>query len=102
MNVTVWETGSLAIQLSSSSQEYLESREKEVVSIMISLFDEEQIMDVFVKDRVREAKKERDFETAERMIKMGDFTLEQIAKCIPGLTMEELEELETEVSKIAL
>jgi hypothetical protein len=32
---------------------YLESKEKEVVTIMMSLFDEEQIMKIYVKDSKR-------------------------------------------------
>ena len=48
-------------------REYLAQREKEVVTIMMSLFDEEQIMKSFIRsERHDEAR-----ETAERMIKMG-------------------------------
>jgi hypothetical protein len=77
-------------------KEYLESREKEVVTIMMSLFDEEQIMDVFLRDRDRE----RDKETAKRMIQRGKMTLDEISDYVPGLSMEELEQIEAEVMNL--
>ena len=74
-------------------KEYLAQREKEVVTIMMSLFDEEQIMKSFIKsERHDEAK-----ETAERMIKMGKLSLEEIAECVPSLSIDELKELEAEI-----
>ncbi len=72
-------------------RDYLVQREKEVVTIMMSLFDEEQIMKSFIKsERHDEAR-----ETAERMIKMGKLSLEEIALCVPSLSFDELKELET-------
>jgi len=74
-------------------KEYLAQREKEVVTIMMSLFDEEQIMKSFIRsERHDEAK-----ETAERMIKMGKLSLEEIAECVPSLSIDELKELEAEI-----
>ncbi len=46
-------------------REYLAQREKEVVTIMMSLFDEEQILKSFI----RSERHDTDRETAERMIK---------------------------------
>ena len=78
-------------------REYLLDREKEVVTIMMSLFDEEQIMKSFIKsERHDEAR-----ETAERMIKKGKMTLEEIADYVPSLSFEELKELETEIMQLA-
>jgi hypothetical protein len=82
-------------------REYLESREKEVVTIMMSLFDEEQIMDIFIKDRTREAKKEVQIETAKRMIQKGKMTLDEILDYVPELSMEELEQIQAEVTNLA-
>ncbi len=77
-------------------REYLLDREKEVVSIMMSLFDEEQILKSFIRserhDEVRE--------TAERMIKMGKLSLDEIALCVPSLSLNELRELEAEVMQL--
>ena len=77
--------------------EYLAQREKEVVTIMMSLFDEEQIMKSFIRsERHDEAR-----ETAERMIKMGKLSLDEIALCVPSLSLDELKELEAEVMQLA-
>ena len=38
-----------------------------------------------------------DIETAERMIKDGELSLEKIARYIPSLSMDELRELEAEI-----
>ncbi len=78
-------------------REYLLEREKEVVTIMKSLFDEEQIMKSFIKsERHEEAR-----ETAERMIKIGKLSLDEIALCVPSLSLDELRELEAEVMQLA-
>ena len=76
--------------------EYLAKREKEVVTIMMSLFDEEQIMKSFIKSERHDA----DRETAERMIKDGEMSLEKIARYVPSVTMEELKEIAAEVMQI--
>ena len=77
-------------------REYLLDREKEVVTIMMSLFDEEQIMKSFIKsERHDEAR-----ETAERMIRDGEMSLEKIARYVPSLSMEELKEIEAEVMQL--
>ena len=77
--------------------EYLLDREKEVVTIMMSLFDEEQIMKSFIRSERHDA----DRETAERLIKKGKMTLEDIAECVPSLSLEELRELEAEIMQLA-
>jgi len=78
-------------------REYLLEREKEVVTIMMSLFDEEQITKSFIKSERHDA----DRETAERMIKKGKMSLEEIADYVPSLSFEELKELEAEVMQLA-
>ena len=78
-------------------REYLAQREKEVVTIMMNLFDEEQIMKSFIRsERHDEAR-----ETAERLIKKGKMTLEDIADCVPSLSFDELKEIEAEVMQLA-
>ena len=77
-------------------REYLEQREKEVVTIMMSLFDEEQIIKSFIKsERHDEAR-----ETAERMIKMGKLSLDEISLYVPSLSFDELRELEARVMQL--
>ncbi len=82
-------------------KEYLFEREKEVVTIMMSLFDNEQIMKSFIRSERHEAAQESARETAKRMIKMGKLSLDEIALCVPSLSLDELRELETEVMQLA-
>lgn len=77
-------------------KQYLSSKEVEVVTIMMSLFDDEQIMRTYEKDLKRETERE----TVERMIKDGELSLEKIARYVPALSMEELQELEAEVMQL--
>lgn len=89
-------------------REYLLDKEKEVVTIMMSLFDEEQIMEMHIKGKQREAaekaakkaEKKAARETAERMLKLGKLSLEDIAECVPSLSFEELKELEAKVKQL--
>lgn len=81
-------------------KEYLESREEEVVDIMMTLFDNEQILKAYTKDiedhtTRREAKK-----TAERMIRDGEMPLEKIARYVPSLSMDDLKELEASIMQL--
>ena len=77
-------------------REYLAQREKEVVTIMMSLFDEEQIMKSFIRSERHDA----DVETAKRLLKMGKLSFEEIASGT-GLTIEEVKELEADVLQLA-
>jgi hypothetical protein len=52
-------------------KEYLESREKEVVDIMMTLFDDEYILKTYVEEERKDAKMEEKKETALRMAKKG-------------------------------
>ena len=82
-------------------KEYLMSREVEVVMIMMSLFDDEQIMRTYLRDAANTAAYEADRSTAERLIKMGKLSLEDIADCVPSLSFDELKEIEAEVMQLA-
>ena len=64
---------------------------------MMNLFDDEQIMKTYAKD----IEKETERKTAERMIKKGKMTLEEIADYIPTLSFDELKEIEAEVMQLA-
>jgi hypothetical protein len=76
---------------------YLENRKREVVTIMKSLFDEDEILDMYVKDKQREAAREAARETARVLIKMNKMSIGEIAECIPALSIDELREIESEV-----
>ena len=81
-------------------REYLLDREKEVVSIMMSLFDEEQIMKSFIRSERYEAAQENARETAIRMIKAGKMSLEDIAD-YTELPLDLVKDLQSEVMQLA-
>ena len=78
-------------------REYLLDREKEVVTIMMSLFDEEQIMKSFIKSERHDTERAM----AEQLIRKGKMTLEEIADCVSTLSFDELKEIETEIMQLA-
>jgi hypothetical protein len=82
-------------------KEYLENREQEVVDIMMTLFDDEQILKAYAKDIEDNTAKETERKTVERMIKKGKMTLEEIAGCVPALSLDELRQIEARVMKLA-
>jgi len=64
---------------------------------MMSLFDEEKIMGNYGKSE----RHEEAWETAERLIKKGKMSLEDIAECVPTLSFDELVEIEEKVMQLA-
>ena len=65
--------------------------------MMMTLFDDEQILKAYAKDIKNDAARE----TAIEMIKDGEMSLEKIARYVPSLSMEELKELQVEVLQLA-
>lgn len=82
-------------------KEYLESKEQEVVDIMMTLFDDEQILKAYAKDIEDNKEKETERKTAERLIKKGKMSLVEIADCVPTLSFDELKKLEAEIMRPA-
>ena len=96
-------------------KEYLESREKEVVDIMSTLFDEEWILQIHIENRVKEAAeraarkaakaaakaatKKQGEEAAEKMLKTGKLTIEEIADCLTGLSVEDVERIKEKLEQ---
>jgi DNA-binding NarL/FixJ family response regulator len=86
----------------------LESKEKEVTTIMMSLFDEEQILTMYVKDKQNEAAEKATRVTAKatskdaaiRLLKKG-LSIDDIAECLPQLSYDELRQIEAEVMSLA-
>ena len=78
-------------------KQYLSSKEVEVVTIMMSLFDDEQIMKSFIKSERHDTEKAM----AEQLIRKGKMTLEEIADCVSSLSFDELKEIEGEVMQLA-
>lgn len=64
-----------------------------------------KLMEDMRNEAAREAAKEAELrsakETAERLIKKGKMTLEEIAECVPLLSVDELREMEMKVMQLA-
>ena len=69
-------------------KEYLERKEQEVVDMLMELYDQEEVMRSYMESEKYDAAKE----IAQRLLKMGKFSIEDIAVG-SGLTLEEVEEL---------
>ena len=101
-------------------REYLISREKEVITIMTSLFDKERIMEIYAKDMAREAAKEAAKEAAEEaakeatkkatnevtkknaalLLRKGRVSIDELAEFFPELSQDDIKELEEEVFQL--
>ena len=74
-------------------REYLLDREKEVLTIMMSLFDEEQIMKSFIRSERHEAAQDKVKEKAILMLQKGKISVDEIQTFFPELSVEEIEEV---------
>ncbi len=79
--------------------EYLSSKESEVVSIMMVLYDEEEIMRSYVESERHDARYDEKVETAKRFLQMKKLSYDDIAVG-SGLTIEEVEELADELQPV--
>lgn len=75
-------------------REFLVSREKEVISIMMTLFDNEWILQAYVANEKKEAAEKTARKAAENMLKMGKLSVEEIAGCFAELSVEDVQEIE--------
>ncbi len=73
-------------------KEYLSSREKEVVDMLMELYDEQEVIRSYVESEKYEAENATKIATARRLLKMGKLSIEEIAEG-SGLTAEEVERL---------
>ena len=84
-------------------REYLLDREKEVVSIMMSLFDEEEVIRSYIKsercEAAQEAEQNKAKKTAVRMIKAGKMSLEDIAD-YTELSLDLVKDLQSEILQL--
>ncbi len=81
-------------------KEYLESKEQEVVDIMMTLFDDEQVLEVYAKDIDDNATHREAIENARIMLKNGRITVEEIPSFFPKLSLEDAKKLEAEVMQL--
>ena len=70
--------------------EYLSGREKEVVDIMMTLFNEEYILKTYVESREKEASEKTKIGTAQKLYKKGN-TIEDIADTL-DVSVKEVEQ----------
>ena len=68
----------------------------EVITIVMNLFDEEQIMKMYAKDIEKEAA----IKKAKLMLKKGRITIEEMSEFFPELTDEDVKEIEAEVMQL--
>lgn len=72
--------------------EYLSSKEKEVVDIMMVLYDEEEIMKSYVESERHDARQDEKIEAAKRMLEDGILSVDRIAQ-YSGLSIEVVKRL---------
>ncbi len=82
-------------------REYLEDREKEVVSIMMSLYDEEEVMRSYIKSERYEEAQKTTKDNARRLLKLGKIEINEISDCFPNLSDSDIKELEVEFMQLA-
>ena len=70
---------------------------------MKCLFDQEEVMEMYVRDERKEAARKKEsemaLETAARMIRDGEMSLEKIAYYLPSLSIDKLKKLEEEIMR---
>jgi hypothetical protein len=77
-------------------KEYLESRESEVISIMMSLFEQGEVVDTYVEDRINEAAR-----SMARDMLVDGFSIEDIAK-YTKLSVEDVEDVRAELKNLKM
>lgn len=82
-------------------KKYLEGRESEVVDIMFTLFSQEEVWDMQMRSREKEAAEKAAVETmkatAKKMIREGKLKMGEVAEFFPDLSGEDVAEVEGEM-----
>ncbi len=73
-------------------KDYLESREQEVLDMLMELYDQEEVIKSYVESEKYEAENAIKMETAKRMLEDGTFSMDKIAK-FSDLPIEVVREL---------
>ena len=81
-------------------REYLENKEGEVIDIMMTLFDEEEIMKTYLEAYAEDIKSDEARQTAKIMLKNRRIQVEEIPVFFPKLTLEDAKELEAEITQM--
>jgi hypothetical protein len=64
---------------------------------MMAMYDEKEILLSYIESEKYEASKEAAKESAIQLLKMGKLSIEEIAKCVPALSVEEISALQEEL-----
>ena len=75
-------------------KEYLEEREKEVVSIMLAMYDEKEILLDYIESERYEAEKQADKRAAAKMLQAGKLSVEEIVQFFPNLSSDDIKDLQ--------
>ena len=66
---------------------------------MTTLFSDEYVLEAYAKEIADKTAYREARETAERFIKKGQMSLENIADCIPSLSLDELKKIAAEITQ---
>ena len=66
----------------------------------MTLFDDEQILKAYTKDIENSKERETERKAAKRMIKKGKMSLEEILEYVPSMSLDELRELEAQITQL--
>jgi uncharacterized membrane protein len=72
----------------------------EVISIMMSLFGQREVIGIYVANVRSDAKKEKTIEMARKLIKKNQMSKEDITG-VTGLSMKKINKLEKEIMQLA-
>ena len=82
-------------------KKYLEGRESEVVDIMFTLFGQEEVWDMRIRSKEKEAAEKAAVETmkatAKKLLKEGRLKVGEVAEFFPDLSSEDVAEVEGEM-----
>lgn len=86
-------------------KEYLEEREKEVINIMLAMYDEKEILLEYIEseryeaaqEAAKEAAQEANKRTVIQMLKTGKLSVEEIVQYVPSLSVEDIEKIRHEL-----
>ncbi len=74
-------------------KEYLASREKEVTTMMMDLYDQDRIMEIHIASERKIAAEEAKDAIIQRMLKKGKFSVQEIAECL-AVSTDRVREIE--------
>lgn len=74
-------------------KEYLASRKKEVITMMMNLYDQDRILEIHIASEKKIAAKKTEDAAIQRMLKKGKFSIQEIAECL-AVSTDRVREIE--------